>query len=200
MEVEGQSSHDVTDASGNTVDELSSIKREVEVPPGIYSVKFGNGNWTGLEVKAGEATEIKPGYLEVAPTGSAFVYVLETETGEVVEEILWSKPRVTLIPARFDAKFGNLTVARVRSAIQGRFPVTSPLVPRGKDQFRLLLHHFFHPRQVAVPGGHELLHKRQILSWPTTPFRRRQLLRRCIRLQRGFLSDRSCRSECGGRG
>ena len=78
------------------------------MPPGIYSVKFGNGSWTGLEVKAHETTEIKPGYLEVAPTGSAFVYVLEPETGEVVEEIFWSKPRVTLIPGRFDAKFGNL--------------------------------------------------------------------------------------------
>lgn len=108
MEVEGQSSHDVTDASGKTVDQLSSIQRVVEVPPGIYSVKFGNGSWTGLEVKADETTEIKPGYLEVAPTGSAFVYVLEPETGEVVEEIFWSKPRVTLIPGRFDAKFGNL--------------------------------------------------------------------------------------------
>jgi hypothetical protein len=108
MEVEGQFSHDVIDASGQKVDELLSVKRVVEVPPGIYSVKFGNGSWTGLEVKAGETTELKPGYLEVKPSGSDFVYVLEPETGEVVEQILYSKRRVTLVPGRFDVKFGNV--------------------------------------------------------------------------------------------
>lgn len=108
MDVEGQFSHEVLNAAGEKVDELLSVKRVVELPPGIYSVKFGNGRWTGLEVKAGETTEVKPGYLEVRPSGSDFVYVLEPETGEVVEEILYSKPRVTLIPGRFDVKFGKL--------------------------------------------------------------------------------------------
>jgi hypothetical protein len=108
MEVEGHFSHDVVNASGQTVDSLSSVNRVVELSPGIYSVKFGNGNWTGIEVKAGETAEIKPGYLEVEPTGGKFAYVLEPETGEVVEEILFAKPRATLIPGRFDVKFGNL--------------------------------------------------------------------------------------------
>lgn len=108
MEVEGHFSHEVFDASGKKVDQLSSVSRVVELPPGIYSVKFGNGNWTGIEVKAGETTEIKPGYLEVTPLGSGFVYALEPETGEVVEEILGTKPRATLIPGRFDVKFGNV--------------------------------------------------------------------------------------------
>ncbi len=67
-----------------------------------------SGSWTGLEVKAGETTEIKPGYLEIKPSGGDFVYVLEPETGEVVEEILYSKPRATLIPDRFDVKFGKM--------------------------------------------------------------------------------------------
>jgi hypothetical protein len=108
MEVEGQFTHEVLNAAGEQVDELLSVKRVIELPPGIYSVKFGNGRWTGLEVKAGETTEIKPGYLEVKPIGSDFAYVLEPETGEVVEEILFSKPHVTLIPGRFDVKFGNM--------------------------------------------------------------------------------------------
>ena len=85
MEVEGHFSHDVIDAAGQKVDDLSSIQRVLELSPGIYSVKFGNGSWTGIEVKAGETTEIKPGYLEVNPSGGEFAYVLEPETGEVVE-------------------------------------------------------------------------------------------------------------------
>jgi len=108
MEVEGHFSHDVIDAAGQKVDDFSSVQRVLELSPGIYSVKFGNGSWTGIEVKAGETTEIKPGYLEVNPSGGEFAYVLEPETGEVVEEILYAKPRATLIPGRFDVKFGNL--------------------------------------------------------------------------------------------
>lgn len=108
MNVAGQFSHDVIDASGQKVGELLSVRRVVELTPGIYSVRFGNGSWTGLEVKAGETTEIKPGYLEIKPSGGNFVHVLEPETGEVVEEILYSKPRATLIPGRFDVRFGKM--------------------------------------------------------------------------------------------
>lgn len=107
MEVAGHSGHDVVNAAGHKLDELSSVNRVVEVPPGIYSVKFGNGTWTGIEVKAGETTEIRPGYLEVNPIGNDFAYVLEPETGEVVEEIHGAKPRATLMPGRFDVKMGN---------------------------------------------------------------------------------------------
>ncbi|MPZ34969.1 MAG: hypothetical protein GEV13_29010 [Rhodospirillales bacterium] len=63
---------------------------------------------TGIEVKPGETTEIKPGFLEVKPLGSDLVYVLEPETGEVAEEIFFTKPRATLIPGRFDVKFGKV--------------------------------------------------------------------------------------------
>ena len=107
MDVQGQYSHDVINAGGEKVGELLSVRRVVELPVGIYSVKFGNGSWTGLEVRAGETTEIKPGYLEIKPSGSHFVHVLEPETGQVVEEILFSKPRATLIPGRFDVRFGK---------------------------------------------------------------------------------------------
>jgi len=85
-----------------------SVYGEVKLPAGIYSVVFGNGKWTGIEIKAGETTEIKPGYLEVTPLGSDFVDVLEPETGEKVEEIFGTKPKATLIPGRFDVKFGNV--------------------------------------------------------------------------------------------
>jgi hypothetical protein len=108
MAVAGQFSHDVLDQAGQTVEKLSSTKREVELPPGIYSVKFANGLWSSLQVEPGKTTEIVPGYLEVQPMGSHFVDVLEPETGEIVEKLLFSKPRATLIPGRFDVRFGNV--------------------------------------------------------------------------------------------
>ncbi|MCC7250490.1 VWA domain-containing protein [Hyphomicrobium sp.] len=107
MKVSGHFRHDVLNAAKETVGSLVPYG-EVELPPGIYTVTFGNGLWTGIEVKAGETTEIKPGYLEVQPIGSDFVYVLDPETGETVEEILGSKPRATLIPGHFDVKFGDM--------------------------------------------------------------------------------------------
>lgn len=107
MKKEGQFSHTVLNASGEEVGNLS-VYGEVELPTGIYSVVFGNGKWTGIEIESGKTTEIKPGYLEVTPLGSDFVEVLEPETGEKVEEILWSKPKATLIPGRFDVRFGKI--------------------------------------------------------------------------------------------
>lgn len=108
MKVAGHFTHDVMDAGGQKVDFLSGAHGEVKLMPGVYSVKFGNGLWSSIEVKAGETTEIKPGYLEVTPIGSDFVEVLEPETNEKVEELLWTKPRATLIPGRFEVKFGNV--------------------------------------------------------------------------------------------
>jgi hypothetical protein len=107
MKKAGHFSHRVLNAAGEEVGNLS-VYGEVNLPAGIYSVVFGNGKWTGIEIKAGETTEIKPGYLEVTPLGSDFVDVLEPETGEKVEEIFSTKPKATLIPGRFDVKFGNV--------------------------------------------------------------------------------------------
>ena len=103
----GHFAHLVLNAAGQEVGNLS-VYGEVQLPAGIYSVVFGNGKWTGIEIKSGETTEIKPGYLEVTPLGSDFVDVLEPETGEKVEEIFSAKPKATLIPGRFDVKFGSM--------------------------------------------------------------------------------------------
>lgn len=108
MKVAGHFSHDVLNAAGEKVEQLHTVHQEAQLPPGVYSVKFGNGLWPSIEVKPGETTEIKPGYLEVKPLGSDFVEVLEPETNEKVEELLWTKPRATLIPGRFEVKFGKV--------------------------------------------------------------------------------------------
>lgn len=108
MKIAGHFSHEVLDAGGKSVTTLNYGGGEATLPAGIYSVKFGNGLWNSIEVKPGETTEIKPGYLEVKPTGGAFTYILDPETGEAVDDILGTKPRATLIPGHFDVKFGQV--------------------------------------------------------------------------------------------
>ncbi len=94
--------------AGKKVDELSAVHTDAELTPGVYSVKFGNGVWTSIEVKAGETTEIKPGYLNIEPLGATSVEVLEPETSEKVDELYYTKSATTLIPGRFNLKFGNV--------------------------------------------------------------------------------------------
>lgn len=104
----GHHDHEIMDATGKKVDELSAVHTDAELAPGIYSVKFGNGVWTSIEVKAGETTEIKPGYLKIEPLSATAVEVLEPETSEKVDELYYSKSATTLIPGRFNLKFGNV--------------------------------------------------------------------------------------------
>lgn len=100
--------HQVMDASGKAIDELSSAKPDVKLNPGVYSVKFGNGTWTSIEVKSGEVTEIKPGYLKVQPLSATAVEVLEPETREKVDELYSTRSTTTLIPGRFALKMGKV--------------------------------------------------------------------------------------------
>jgi hypothetical protein len=100
--------HQVMDASGKAVDELSSAHTDAKLTPGVYSVKFGNGVWTSIEVKPGEVTEIKPGYLKVHPLSATAVDVLEPETREKVDELYSTRATTTLIPGRFALKMGKV--------------------------------------------------------------------------------------------
>jgi hypothetical protein len=108
LERSGPFIHRVIDEKGKEVADFAGINRTIDLPPGIYRVTFANGVWTGIEIKGGETTEIKPGHLQIKPLGADFVHVIEPETGEKVHEILWNAPRATLIPGRFDVRFGNV--------------------------------------------------------------------------------------------
>lgn len=108
LEKSGQFIHKVVTAKGESVADFAGINTTVEVPAGIYGVTFTNGTWTGIEVRAGETTEIKPAYLKIRPTGSKFVEVLEPETGEVVHEVLFNDPQATLIPGHLDVRLGKV--------------------------------------------------------------------------------------------
>ena len=55
-----------------------------EVPPGLYRIKFANGDWSGLEVKAGETTAVRPAYVRMAVIAQNNIELIDLETGEEV--------------------------------------------------------------------------------------------------------------------
>jgi von Willebrand factor type A domain len=56
----------VNAASGQEVAKINTgHPSEVELPAGVYNVKFANGFWMGVEVTAGATTQLKPGFLKV---------------------------------------------------------------------------------------------------------------------------------------
>jgi hypothetical protein len=69
---------------------------------------MGKQLWQGIEIRPRQATELKPGYLEVSPLGDPFVEVLEPETEEQIHRMFWLDQRKMLLPGQYEVKFGNL--------------------------------------------------------------------------------------------
>src|SRR5262249_35363661 len=53
----------IYDAKDALVGSVGTIDPRKELPPGVYSVRFANGAWTGIEIRPGETTVIEPAYL-----------------------------------------------------------------------------------------------------------------------------------------
>jgi hypothetical protein len=139
MDVLGFSTdHQVLDASGKQVDEFTAHKRDVSLQPGIYSVKFGNGLWTSIEVRPGETTVIKPGYLKVEPLSATAVDVLEPETHEKVDELYSTRATTTLIPGRFMLKMGNVMWPEEIEVKPGETTIVRPGTIRVESHLRFL--------------------------------------------------------------
>lgn len=64
------------------VGSVGTIDPKKALPPGVYSVKFANGLWTGIEIKAGETTVIEPAYLKIETPAKDNLYLLDAETGD----------------------------------------------------------------------------------------------------------------------
>ncbi len=62
--------HDIINSeTGEKVATFDRMRQVVDLPAGIYEVKFGPGSWKGIEVRSGETTTIQPGELRVeSPT------------------------------------------------------------------------------------------------------------------------------------
>ena len=99
-------SHKVINAeTGSEVGTLDRVTHEIELPAGIYEVKFGPASWKGIEVRPGETTTIEPGELRVTPNASATV--VDSETGESFGRFDRVTPALTLMPGLYDLRFAK---------------------------------------------------------------------------------------------
>ncbi len=87
------------------VGSVGTVEPRKALRPGIYSVRFANGLWTGIEVRAGETTVIEPAYLKIESPAKDNLYLLDAETGEELGEFFMeSAPLTTVIPGRYTAR------------------------------------------------------------------------------------------------
>jgi len=102
--------HEVTNAaSGQEVAKINTgHPSEVELPVGIYNVKFQNGLWMGVEVKAGATTTLKPGFLKIEGRDLWGNKLLDPETNEVVGRSTAGYDRIALLPTRVLVTFANV--------------------------------------------------------------------------------------------
>ncbi len=99
-------SHDIINSeTGQKVSYFDRVRTQVDLPAGIYEVRFGSGSWKGIEVRSGETTTITPGELHVTASRIVFAIVVDSETGEKYGTIDPSGSRVTLMPGVYDLQF-----------------------------------------------------------------------------------------------
>ena len=120
-------SHIVTRAEdGQQVADINGAVGREDVPPGLYNVRFPNGIWRGVEVKAGETTELEVGLLKIeGGPGDIWGYVItDPETDEVVTRrgIISSLP---LMPGRFNITLGEIGWPNVE-IVAGRTTTLNP--------------------------------------------------------------------------
>lgn len=101
--------HDIVNAeTGQKVATFDRMRTLVELPAGIYEVKFGPGSWKGIEVRSGETTTIEPGELMVEASGAKVLVnasVVDSETGEKHGTFDPMASKVTLMPGVYDLQF-----------------------------------------------------------------------------------------------
>ena len=101
--------HDIINSeTGQKVATFDRMRPSVELPAGIYEVKFGPGSWKGIEVRSGETTTIEPGELRVEASGAGVLVnanVVDSETGEKHGTFDPMASKVTLMPGVYDLQF-----------------------------------------------------------------------------------------------
>lgn len=98
--------HDIINSeTGQKVAVFDRVQTQVELPAGIYEVKFGPGSWKGIEVRSGETTTITPGELKVQTSVFVNADVVDSETGEKHGTFDNVSTVVTLMPGVYDLRF-----------------------------------------------------------------------------------------------
>jgi hypothetical protein len=135
LRIEGAppASHDVINAAtGQAVAKINTgHPKEVELSPGVYNVRFQNGLWTGVEVKAGATTILKPGFLRIEGRDLWGNKLLDPETGEILGRTTGGYDRVALVPTRMLVTFANVDTTLWQEPVEIREGATTTLRPGG---------------------------------------------------------------------
>lgn len=101
--------HDVINAeTGEKVGIISNTNSTAKFPAGIYNVTVGNATWKNIEVKSGEKTVLKPGWLEVNNASFRGHLVLDSKTEEEHGQVSSLASYLTLMPGDYKVSFGSL--------------------------------------------------------------------------------------------
>jgi hypothetical protein len=138
----------INSQTGEKMGNLNSAHLEMELPAGIYEVRFGPASWKGIEVRSGQTTTIQPGEIRLDPTADG-TYALDTETGERHGSFSIMKPAVTVMPGMYDLQIGKTFWRYIR--VEGGKTVT--LRPA---QVKLAEGLRFRKARVVTPDGAEV--------------------------------------------
>ena len=100
--------HEVRNAAGAKVGEVSSTIETIKLPPGLYQVSFGNAWWKSVQVESKKLTVLEPAILEIENASLQGHAVLDSETGAKIAEVSSIKSRASLLPGVYDITFGKL--------------------------------------------------------------------------------------------
>jgi von Willebrand factor type A domain len=93
--------------SGKPVGQLDRATMQLNLPAGIYEVRFGKGGgWKGIEVHPDEITTIEPGELRIE-NRVGVVRIVDSETGDQHGQIDAANPSATLMPGLYDLRYGK---------------------------------------------------------------------------------------------
>ena len=103
--------HDIINTeTGQNVGQFNRVHLEVELPAGLYEVKFGPASWKGIEVRSEETTTIEPGVLHIE-VGDPGVFVnanvVDSETGDKHGTFDPVASTLTLLPGVYDLRFAK---------------------------------------------------------------------------------------------
>jgi hypothetical protein len=115
LKLEGRSQEllPVLNAEGKKVAEFFLHINQAELPAGIYSLQIAGGPWTGIEIKGGETTTLRPGYIALGFFETLGLdnraKLIEPETGkEIAEFVSYNLPSMPVVPGRYDIRFGEI--------------------------------------------------------------------------------------------
>ena len=92
--------------TGKPVGQLDRASMQINLPAGIYEVRFSKGSWKGLEVRPDQITTIEPAELRIE-NRVGVVRILDAETDEEHGRIDAANAAATIMPGLYNLRFGK---------------------------------------------------------------------------------------------